>query len=335
MQLHQKTMIQRSREKTRESGMSDSLLDGRDNVVPPAPRRCVKNPAPGRATTAILAATATTALTLALAGFGSSNAGAAESLAGKFDKIVGGADIVDDTSGEFAIYDYTSGTTGSTTYAAWWCPDDGITPASYSTAQTLVVEFDLRLTLGNGDSIGVYFVNSANSTQNVIALFNTLNRNTEANGKFRTGYNCYLATASFQNPGNELDAQTVPLVNGDKTNWTHWTVTFSVGASNTPEISLTMSNLANPAGNYTCTYTPTLAAGLADWANTSVALRLYDTSGWAGDDINIRNFEVYSIPEFSTTSAFFGFVAMTAAGAAFGTARRHRRVSAGVNVVGE
>ena len=177
------------------------------------------------------------------------------------------------------------------------------TQSAFTTTSPLTVSVDFRAAVAS-TSIGVYFADANNTSNNVLALFNVdTSGNNDQLRFFRDG----VVTSAGTQVGSSSNVSTGVNVGSPFSNLS---ATLSV-VGTTPSISFTVG---------TQTVTSAFLAGHIDWSSTVVILRLFDNDSAAGTSLDIDNFSVSSIPEPGTCALFFGGAAL----AMFALRRRKR-----------
>lgn len=212
------------------------------------------------------------------------------SLASNFTNVSAPQPLTDNASGTYASFDWPG--SGSSTYDGTYSP--GGTAATFSTSEPLTVSFNFRVA-GAKSSIGLYFADATNLNNNILVLFNV--DNTGTTDLFRVFTDGDVSTAGA---GTAISAaqQTADTPANVGTQWTDASFTFSV-VGTAAEVTL---NVGGASFSYT------LGSGTADWASTSLVLRLSDTAAAAGGQgVDVQ---LTPIPEPATTAFLCGMGAL-------------------------
>jgi hypothetical protein len=168
------------------------------------------------------------------------------------------------------------------------------TQSTFSLSSPLAVSFDFRATTANS-SVGIIFADSTNAGNHVLALFNVDSSGTT--DLFRFFKDGTVTTASVDSGVQSGTNQSVSTGVDVGSSFGNYSVTLSV-VGTTPTLAVTVGNQ---------TFSRTFAAGDFDWANTTVALRLFDAGNTSSTpNIWVDNFTISSIPEPSTYAAISG-----------------------------
>lgn len=168
------------------------------------------------------------------------------------------------------------------------------TQSVFSTSSPLTVSFDFRATTANS-SVGIFFADSTNASNHVLALFNVDNSGTTDTFRF---YKDGPVSTSSVDVGTQSGSTTSISTGVDVgSSFGNYSVTLSV-VGTTPTLAVTVG---------TQTFSRTFVAGDLDWANTTVILRLFDAGNTSSTpNIWVDNFTIGAIPEPSTYTAISG-----------------------------
>jgi hypothetical protein len=235
------------------------------------------------------------------------NLSSLDSLASSVTRISGVLTLADAYSGEFSRVDWAG--TGSSTYVGRYTPDGSA--ATFSTLDALTLEFDYRIA-GANSSIGIWFLDSANDTNNVLVLFNV--DASGSNDQFRVFADGTPATGAAGDnnlgggPGAYSANQSISTgVNAGAPDWSHCSVTL--GAPGSDPLDATRRLITLTTG--TTTYTFSIAGTHVNWSNTGIALRLADLTAAGGQGIDIR-LTPAPVPEPATTAILGALAALLA-----------------------